>query len=144
MLQPLLNQTSLPLLERVAAFGERRQEVLAGNIANIDTPEYRARDLPVREFQKALKKAVEARSTADSPHDFASTSVEGATEDLFDRDLYKPAERAHQNVVFRDGANRSIEHEAAEMTKNVMMQNYAVELMNAQYRMLMSVISERA
>lgn len=58
MIRSLLNSTSIPLLERVAAFTERRQEVIAGNIANIDTPDYKMRDLPVADFQAALSQAI--------------------------------------------------------------------------------------
>ena len=59
MLDQILNSNSLPLLEKMAAFSERRQEVLAGNIANIDTPGYKMRDLPVAEFRQALQEAVQ-------------------------------------------------------------------------------------
>jgi flagellar basal-body rod protein FlgB len=58
MLQPLLSQSTTPLLRQVARFAERRQDVLAGNVANIDTPGYRMRELPVQEFQHALQRAV--------------------------------------------------------------------------------------
>jgi len=58
MLQPLAPQPTTPLLKQIAKFTERRQEVLAGNIANIDTPGYRLRDLPTSEFRQALARAV--------------------------------------------------------------------------------------
>jgi len=61
MLENLLQQTTIPLLEQVAAFGARRHTVLAGNIANIDTPDYRTRDLPVQDFEKAVQAAIAAR-----------------------------------------------------------------------------------
>ncbi|WP_237226832.1 flagellar basal body rod protein FlgB [Rubinisphaera sp. JC750] len=61
MLESLLQQTTIPLLEQVAAFGSRRHSVLAGNIANIDTPDYRTRDLPVQDFEKAVQSAINAR-----------------------------------------------------------------------------------
>ncbi|MDF1745212.1 MAG: flagellar basal body protein [Gimesia sp.] len=63
MLDQILNSQSLPLLEKMAAFAERRQEVLAGNIANIDTPEYKMRDLPVNDFQVALREAIQLKDT---------------------------------------------------------------------------------
>lgn len=63
MLDALINQTSIPLLEQLARFGERRQEILAGNLANIDTPGYRMQDLPVEEFRDALRQAVYSRES---------------------------------------------------------------------------------
>ncbi|MEZ6046931.1 MAG: hypothetical protein R3C11_15390 [Planctomycetaceae bacterium] len=54
MLNSIFDQTSIPLLEKVAQFGQKLHEVLAGNLANVDTPDYRPRDLPVDDFQQAL------------------------------------------------------------------------------------------
>ena len=42
MIQGLFNSTTLPALEQTTVFAQRRHELLAGNIANIDTPDYRA------------------------------------------------------------------------------------------------------
>ena len=67
MIDSLLSSTTIPLLEKVAGFGEHRQGVLAGNLANIDTPNYRTRDLPVEDFRQALKDAAELRAQPRSP-----------------------------------------------------------------------------
>lgn len=67
MLDPLLQQTTIPLLERVTAFGQKRHQVLAGNIANIDTPGYKTRDLPLADFEKALQQAVQTRRETFQP-----------------------------------------------------------------------------
>src|SRR5262249_58624906 len=58
MIDQLFNSSTIPLLAKVAAFAERRHEALAGNIANISTPDYRTRDLPVADFRAALEEAV--------------------------------------------------------------------------------------
>jgi flagellar basal-body rod protein FlgB len=59
---------TFPLLEQLAAFTERRHEVLTGNIANISTPDYKTRDLPVAKFQEALQQAVtNQQRSAQSP-----------------------------------------------------------------------------
>ena len=76
MLQPLLDGSTLPLLEKMAVFGERRQQVLAGNIANIDTPNYKVRDLPVAEFERALQQAVARRT---QPASLGSAPAPGST-----------------------------------------------------------------
>lgn len=67
MLDPLLQQTTIPLLERATAFGQKRHQVLAGNIANIDTPGYKTRDLAVQDFEKALQQAVQTRRESFQP-----------------------------------------------------------------------------
>ncbi|HBN74811.1 MAG TPA: hypothetical protein DD473_03105 [Planctomycetaceae bacterium] len=61
MLDPILQQTTIPILEQAAIFGQKRHQVLAGNIANIDTPDYRTRDLSVDKFEESLKQAIQAR-----------------------------------------------------------------------------------
>jgi flagellar basal body rod protein FlgB len=48
-------------LEETVAFSERRHAVLAGNLANMDTPGYQARDLSVDDFQTSLKSMLAAQ-----------------------------------------------------------------------------------
>ncbi|MFH1301107.1 MAG: flagellar basal body protein [Planctomycetota bacterium] len=153
MLEQILNSKSLPLLEKMAAFAERRQDVLAGNIANIDTPGYKMRDLPVNDFQQALREAVQlkdrlsepaAQSSLGMPITLANNqSVETQLESLFPRNLFQAQEAAPQNLTFQDDNNRSMESQVMQMTKNSLMQQFAVQVMMAQLNQLMTVISER-
>lgn len=141
----LLQSTTVPLLEKTAAFGERRHEVLVGNLANVETPGYRTKDLPVEDFKRALGDAVALRHQQQAPSDIGLTA-EGhaqAIDDLFSSDLYHASVNSPKNLTFQDGGNRSIEHEVTEMTKNVMRQRMAIDVMNAQMEMLQMVISER-
>lgn len=142
MLEALLNTTPVPWLQKLAEFGERRQEVLAGNLANIDTPGYRTRDLPLAEFQQALGAALRAKPHA-SPL-AANGAPPALAAELFPRRLFQAVEVPSGQVTFQDGGNRSIEREIMEMTKNVLMQTYAVELMNAHMHMLRMAVDGRA
>lgn len=154
MLDQILNSNSLPLLEKMAAFSERRQEVLAGNIANIDTPGYKMRDLPVAEFRQALQEAVQLQEKLAQPANRLSLSMpvtlgetrnpETELQRLFPRSLYEARETSPQNLTFNDDNNRSIEAQVMHMTKNSLMQQFAVETMMAQMNQLLTVISERA
>lgn len=141
---PLFRSSTIPLLTKIAEFGERRQEVLAGNIANIDTPDYKTRDLPVAKFQEALKAAVSSR-THQASLSPTSLSIQPTQTppDLFSPDLLRAREAPANNITFQDGGNRSIEHEMMQISQNAMLQNLAVELMVAQFNMLQTVISER-
>lgn len=127
--------SSYDLLRQIAIFGERRQQVLTENIANIDTPNYKTRDLDTKAFEAAVREAVLAGA---SPGHAASASSTPFTPDLFLPKVATPG-----NLTFQDGGNRSIEREVTELTKNLLMQNFAVELMNAQTNLLATVISER-
>lgn len=129
------------LLERAAIFGEKRHEVLVGNVANIDTPTYKTRDLDTEGFQNALEAAIEAKRSPPLPVDLAShpyLSDLPSQPSLYDPLLAKP-----RNITFQDGNNRSIEHEMAELSKNLMRQTFLLQVMSAQYIQLEAVISER-
>lgn len=145
MIDSILNSTTIPLLQKMAAFGERRQEVLAGNFANIDTPGYRMRDLPVAAFQQALQDAVASRRERVSAGARSATRDAAAKPvgELFPDELFVAQQALSQNVTFLDANNRSIEYQVNEMTKNTMMQHFAVELLIAQMNMLQAVIGER-
>ncbi len=148
MLGPIWNSTSLPLLEKLAAFGERRHEVLAGNVANIDTPGYRMRDLPVADFQKALSQAVaqfEKTGLAAPPSasQHSVRSPEERLDDLFPPELFRPREADPSNLTFHDKNNRSIEYQIMELTKNLLTQQFALRVLRAQFDQLQAVIAER-
>lgn len=64
MYQAIFQNTTIPILEQVVDFTQARHHVLAGNIANLDTPGYRTRDLSVNDFRSQLRKAIEARHRA--------------------------------------------------------------------------------
>src|SRR6187397_1693930 len=61
MLSSIFQSSTLPVLEQVVNFTDARHGVLAGNIANLDTPGYKTRDLSPELFQERLKEAIETR-----------------------------------------------------------------------------------
>ncbi len=76
MSSSIFQSSVIPVLEQAVNFGQARHNVLAGNIANIDTPGYRARDLSTAVFQDRLKEAIETRN---SPTSMGSRSMEATT-----------------------------------------------------------------
>ena len=66
MFDAMFDNSTLPMLEQVVTFTQARHGVLAGNIANLDTPGYRSRDLSPKEFQARLKDAIEEQHKAAS------------------------------------------------------------------------------
>lgn len=146
MVQALYPFRTLPLLEKMAAFAERRQDVLAGNIANISTPGYKTRDLPVKDFQEALKRSIERQEIAspsllETFRNGSPPPIDAQSE--FPSELFQAVERAPRDLTFQDGSNRNIEREVMEMTKNSLIQNFTIELMSAQLNLMEAVISER-
>ena len=60
-LSDITNRGNIPVLEKLMAFTQARHKVLAENIANIDTPGYKTKQLDPRLFQAALSRAIEDR-----------------------------------------------------------------------------------
>jgi flagellar basal-body rod protein FlgB len=152
MMTNMFDSSPLPVLEQVVKFTEARHGVLAGNLANLDTPGYRVRDLPVEEFQSQLKEAVEERqrqpiSQAPSPALPASPGNQITTTSSWQKrpgdKLASVAENA-KGMLRHDENNSSLEEQVSEMSKNQAEFNMAVSLMNAQFRMLRAAITERA
>lgn len=160
MFQPALESRSMPLLKQLAKFTERRQEAFASNIANIDTPGYKSRDLPEEAFQQALSQAIQRQQQPPSPSSPFSSELASlqplsspfplqpsvpstSLDDLFTPDLFEAQSAPSENLTFQDGGNRSIEQQVMDMTKNLMLQSYVLQLMNAQFGTLQAVISER-
>jgi flagellar basal-body rod protein FlgB len=145
----MFDGTTIPLLEKITQFSERRQEVLTANVANIDTPNYRRRDLPLEAFQKALREAIADGKTRLEPSLGAASgrdgilSTGGGSGSAFPAQLFQAVEAGSPSLTFQDNNNRSIEHEMMEMTKNNLMQNFAIELMNTQFSMLQAAIREQ-
>ena len=125
--------TSIPVLEQVVNFSQARHNVLAGNIANMDTPGYQVRDLSPQRFQELLKEAIDRR-------DYERAGPFAGSDDTALRQVGANL----QGVLFHDLSNDNIEHQVAEMSKNQMQHNMALAIMTSQFRLLQSAISEKA
>jgi len=68
MFDGMFDNSMLPMLEQVVTFTQARHGVLAGNIANLDTPGYRSRDLSPALFQERLKDAERELRRAEEAH----------------------------------------------------------------------------
>jgi flagellar basal-body rod protein FlgB len=137
MYDNILQHTTIPVLEQLASFSQARHTVLAGNIANMDTPGYQARDLSVDDFQTRLAKAIEARHQpplALSPGDPDATDAP---------DMAQVAKNS-ETILRHDGSNVGMEYQVSEMVKNQMQHNLALTIMASQFRVMQAAISERA
>jgi len=138
MLHGMFQSGLVPVLEEVAKFAQARHSVLAGNLANLNTPGYRVRDLSVEDFQERLREAIEQRH---APPTFRSP---GHVDDAADvRYLAQVAEEA-KTILYHDRSNVNLEQQVTEMAKNQMQHNLALAIMNHQFRQLQAAISERA
>jgi flagellar basal-body rod protein FlgB len=136
MLQGLFGSTNIPVLTEVLNFTQARQGVLAGNIANVNTPGYRLRDLSQAAFQDKLKEAIHLAKESDRPmspgvaHSEAGDPMRGVRESL-------------ENILYHDDTNIDLEKQVSEITKNQLLHNFALTVMTDQFGLLQQAISER-
>jgi flagellar basal-body rod protein FlgB len=136
MLANLFNSTSIPALGEVLNFAQARQTVLAGNIANVNTPGYRLRDLSETDFHQRLKEAIAASQKANQP---LSPGISASRPG----DPMRQVRSSLENIIYHDDTNIDLEKQVAEMTKNQLLHNFALTVMTDQFQLLQSAISER-
>ncbi len=123
--------TTIPALEQTAGFAERRHEMLAGNLANLDTPGYTGRDLSVKKFQEALADVLHPTKYASHAITPEETDFEGIGGNV-------------EKLLHHDGTDLTLEHQVTQMAKNQHMHNLAVAVMRNQFQILTAAITERA
>lgn len=128
MIDGLLNRGNGPLLEQVINFASQRHKLILDNIANVDTPGYRQKDLSVERFSSMLRQRVEQRRQSGNAS--------------FD-DLDVSSENPVRGILFHDRNNRSMEHLASDLAKNAMMHNLAIELLRKQFQQMEMALKER-
>lgn len=131
-IERLLDQGNAPLLEQTLRFAAARHRLIAENVVNVDTPDYRQKDLSVEKFQAMLRGHVEQRRDA----------MPGDDRVRFD-DIAAELESPQRGILFHDGNNRSMEQLMSDQAKNAMMHNLCVELLRKQFQSLELALKER-
>ena len=136
MFTGMFDATTIPVLQEVVNFTQARHNVLAGNIANLEVPGYKTRDLSVADFHSRLQQAIEERDHPSVWHSPGETD-------------YRPAEplaevaKNSKTVMRHDANNIGIEQQSAEVMKNQLEHNTALALLVQQFRELETAISGR-
>ena len=137
MLPNVFGSTNIPVLQEVLQFSQARHGVLVGNLANVNTPGYRTRDLSLDNFQARLKEAIDASQRGGSHN--RSPGV--LTTDP--QDPMREVRDTMTTLLYHDDTNIDLEKQVAEITKNQYMHNLALTVMTNQIQLLQSAISER-
>jgi flagellar basal-body rod protein FlgB len=129
-IERLMNQTNAPLVEKVLGFASARHKLIAENIANVDTPGYRTKDLSEAKFFGMLRDRAAARQEA-SP---GSMGYDGLNVDV---------ENPRAGILFHDRNNRSMEQLASDQAKNGLLYTMAIELLKKQFSAMEMALKER-
>lgn len=116
----------------------KRQEILASNIANADTPGYLARDI---DFSKTLKAAVSQQSHQTGPLSLQLTSQRHihaqAKNSLNSELLYRTPDQPSA-----DGNTVDMDRERVNFADNSVKYQSSLSFLNAQIKNMMSVINQ--
>ena len=112
------------VLERFINFTSMRHGIITSNIANADTPEYKAKDVS---FQKNLDAEMELRTT-DPKHITVS-----------ENSLQREKETGTSNP-WADGNTVELDMEVAKMTENAMLFQAGISMLTTKIRMFKNAI----
>lgn len=138
----MFERGSIPVLENVVHFTTARHRAILSNIANVNTPSYKAIDVPEEEFRKALLDAIEESRERPVPtFDFQGTNrirpkAGGGLEIDF-------VEATDVGILTHSENNVDIDKQMALMVENTQMHNMAATLLAQQFNMLRMAISGR-
>lgn len=132
----LFESTTIPVLQEVINFAQARHGVLVGNVANLDTPGYKVRDLSVETFQERLREAIQARREGNE-HFSPGLLTERPDDPL------RKVRDSMKTILFHDDSNVGIEQQVLQISKNQFMHNMAISIMSNQFQLLNVAISER-
>ncbi|HAK87678.1 MAG TPA: flagellar basal body rod protein FlgB [Nitrospiraceae bacterium] len=107
---------TIKTLEGMLDVATFRQKLLASNIANADTPGYKAKDIS---FQKELLKAIEGTGSKEKSYE-----------------IYEPL----STMTNRDGNTVNLDIEMAKVAENTLTYTTAIQLMTMKVRMMKDVI----
>lgn len=136
MLPNVFGSTNIPVLQEVLQFSQARHAVLVGNLANVNTPGYRVRDLSVSTFQERLKDAI-AASERTGGHQSPGVLTTDPNDPM------RQVRESMTNILYHDDTNIDLEKQVAEITKNQYMHSLALTVITDQIQLLQTAISER-
>jgi len=119
---------TIEILSEVLDFRSERHKVITSNIANMDTPNYRPKDIVFKE---------ELESIINNKDRIKMTESRGRSMS----EQSNPAGRADFEVI-DSGERVNLDSEMAKLTENNLMHNLTVELLVRKFRVLNTVLRE--
>lgn len=143
-IRELATADALPSLEATVRFASQRQQFLAHNIANIDTPDFVQKDVAPGEFQEFLSAAVDRRRERWGGHrgEMEWRQTRAIRADDHGGFRLEPVE-PRQGLMFHDRNNRDVERLMQDMVENVAQHRVATELLRSRYALLGTAIAGR-
>ncbi|MEM1166925.1 MAG: hypothetical protein AAGI30_11620 [Planctomycetota bacterium] len=138
------NADSMPTLGAALGFSASRQPIIADNIANLTTPNYRPKDVSIGDFQETLRGAIRERRERWGGMR-GSLNIRRTNEVSQDDSgaLHLTPRETGRNVLFHDRNDRDLERSMQDLAENVAYFRVMTDLMRSRVRMLNSAIREQ-
>jgi flagellar basal-body rod protein FlgB len=143
MIQGLFDNGSMPVLERMLQFTEKRHKVLANNIANFTNPFYKSKDMDPGRFQATLRRAIDDRRSRRGS-DSGAVHFRDADGIKFKKDkLEVEVTQLNEGMLAHDHTNVNLEKTMQRLAENTLAYNLTVELVRNQFDTMKMAIRER-
>lgn len=144
MADELSSSGEIPALSALLQFSAQRQRLIANNIANINTPDYRPVDVSVADFQQSLKDAIDRRrnQTGGASGDLRFNDTQEVRQDGLGRLVLTP-QTPGSNILFHDRNNRDLERLQQAQVENATVYRIAADMLRGRFDLLRSAIAER-
>lgn len=140
MLEKIFNSPNLLLMEKAMDASLLRQNVIANNIANVDTPEFKRSEVL---FEDKLRKALAGDSSSKKLFKTNSRHMDAyehrLTAEALTPEVVKINDRSYRN----DRNNVDIDVEMAKHTKNKIYYDYMAHNLSNDLRLLRMAITGR-
>lgn len=136
---------AMPALEMTMRYAAQRQRLLAHNIANVNTPNFIARDVDPKKFQSVLSDAIDSRraKTGGGYGDLNWKETSQIGRASGDGSLRLKATSPHGGVLGHDRNAVDLERLMQDMVENATVFRAASDLMRRQKSTLLAAITQR-
>lgn len=139
MLRDLLSSDGIDVLERTVQFAAQRHAFIAGNIANISTPNFQPVDVNPRKFQALLADAIRRREVTGGPlQPSDSRDISFTPSGL----TLRPTP-TQDGLLLHDRNDRDLERLMQDLAENLLVHRQATELLRNRYSLLETAIRDR-
>ncbi|XJZ28492.1 flagellar basal body rod protein FlgB [Bacillota bacterium Lsc_1132] len=125
-----LFSNTITSLNQALNYSSLKQKVISQNIANVDTPNYKAKDVSFKEMlQNNINSDIRTYKTDQRHLDFTPSAY------------YQPGVVTRQNVQYNNNGNSvDMDQEMADLATNQIYYNALVQQLNGKFSTLQNVI----
>ncbi len=144
MMNTMFNKGMLPVLETGLHFSTARHKGILQNLANANTPFYKAVDAPVEEFRSQLKRSMDRRDRRPVALFSFENGLDVRTKRAGGTGLDVRYEENRSELPLNHNENNvNVEMEMVRLAENTGMHNAIAELLQQQFRLLDDAIRAR-